>query len=149
MQIEPEALYGLFDTIIIHSEKKDALEAMVQSETLINRENPIKKLRLIFKSEPLEEEEILLNKILNAIQIMPDETERLISLSNETLVDQLDSSIQLTLIWGINLEGIHKYKIVRRNQTDLLLSDELGVIASDQSLKSKLWNCLKSKFIGG
>jgi hypothetical protein len=51
------------------------------------------------------------------------------------------------LIWGINYPQLESYKFTKKGTTNVLMIDSLSTLKNNQSLKGKLWNCLKEEFV--
>jgi len=146
MHIEPAALISLFETLILHEEKIviPEPENIAELPPVIKKES--KRLVMIFNTEPTADENIFLDKILTAIKVKSDETEKIYAPDTELLNNIITENTSHVLLWGIGLQGLEKYKMTAKDKAKVISSDELGAIASDQNLKAKLWNCLKLEF---
>ena len=69
MTIEPEALYSMFDILIV------PIEIIPQTDKKAKENTTTKQLLMLFEKEYTEDEKDFLNKILGAINIKPEEIE--------------------------------------------------------------------------
>lgn len=139
MDIEPEALSLLFDNFYFKEQVKSK-----EQDAELKPPLSIKKVLLVFEKLPDEEEKNLLNKILTAAKISEDETEFV-------KMKDFDGSKKdfggVSIIWNDGENENEKYKIVKSENGTMLKSDSLSKISTNQQLKAKLWNCLKSIFL--
>jgi len=152
MQIEPEALYSLFETLIVPIELVEVEPIISEAKEVkevkdVKEVNEVKRLTMIIASKPELDEEELLNKILTAIQIAPEEIEWIFTASIDEIRAIIISNTYHVVIWGIEIPSIEKYKTIPMKQSKVILSDSLAVIKKDQALKANLWNCLKATFV--
>jgi len=149
MQIEPEALAALFETLIVPIENSVGKEVEKETITIQEGEHDVdeKKLSLIFAEKPSQEEEAFLSKILQAIQIKEDEFEKKFHVSVEICKEMMQTNKTLMVTWGIELPGNEKYKLIQNHNAGVIVCDDLGKIQADTALKTKLWNCLKAIFV--
>ena len=141
MTIEPEALYSMFDTLFLPNEK--------EVQTPKKETKPTSKCRvlMLFEKEYDAEESEFLNKILSASQIKPEEVETKFEITPELLPDYFENASAYLLGWGINYPEIESYKFTKKGTTNVLIIDSLNTLKNNQSLKGKLWNCLKEEFV--
>lgn len=141
MTIEPEALYSLFDTLFLPAQITEIKEINAP-ETSSN-----KRMQMLFDSKPSTDESDFLNKILAAINLKPDEVESVFESNAESMSQIIEKSSGYILAWGIERPGTEKYSVTKMGNCSLIISDSLTVVKNDQSLKAKLWNCLKKEFV--
>lgn len=141
MTIEPEALYSMFDTLILPVEK--------EVQTQKTETKPLSKCRvlMVFEKEYDAEESEFLNKILAACQIKPEEVETKFDVTSDQLTEYFESGSAYLLVWGINYPELESYKFTKKATTNVLIIDALSTLKNNQSLKGKLWNCLKEEFL--
>lgn len=141
MTIEPEALYSLFDTLILPTENTEIKEIKTPETS------PNKRLQLLFEVKPSQEETDFLDKILSAITMKPENVESNFEINSESMPQIIEKSSGYILAWGIEHPGTEKYSVTKMGNCSLIISDSLTVVKNDQSLKAKLWNCLKKEFV--
>ncbi len=141
MKIEPEALYSLFDTLILPTEKT------IKSEKVAAENQTKKPILMLMEKEYNADEKDFLGKILSAINIKPEEVETKFAITPHLLSEIIEGNSGYIIVWGINFEGIESYKFTKKGSATVLLIDSITAIKNDQSLKGKLWNCLKEEFV--
>ncbi|MFM9944332.1 MAG: hypothetical protein ACKVQB_03785 [Bacteroidia bacterium] len=148
MQIEPEALFGLFDTLILPSEKP------VKTEKQIIEPSSSKKMLMLFDKPNPSDAIDFLNKILAAIKLGPEDVESKFEINSELLPEIIKNHSGYLLVWGIEISinpevafAKQKYKLHKIGETSLIVCDSLSVVKNDLALKGKLWNCLKEEFV--
>lgn len=141
MTIEPEALYSLFDTLFLPAQIKEIKESDVP------KTNENKRILMLFGSKPSKDESEFLNKILAAINVKPDEVESVFESNSESLSQIIENSSGYVLAWGTGYQETEKYGAAKIGKCSLIISDSLTEVKNDQTLKAKLWNCLKKEFV--
>jgi DNA polymerase III psi subunit len=141
MTIEPEALYSMFDTLFLPNEK--------EVQTRKQETKPTSKCRvlMVFEKEYDAEESEFLNKILAASKIKPEEVETKFEVTSEQLPEYFENGSSYLLIWGMDYPQLESYKFTKKGTTNVLMIDSLSTLKNNQSLKGKLWNCLKEEFV--
>jgi len=149
MQIEPEALAALFETLIVPIE--NSTNKLVENETIIPLEIELevhqKKISLIFGEKPSVEEDVFLSKILQSIHITESDIEKKFQVSVEICKEMMQTNKTLMITWGIALPNNEKYQLIQNHNAGVIVCDDLGKIQADTNLKTKLWNCLKVIFV--
>lgn len=139
-----EKLYQLVDTEIKAEQK--------QVVVLYNYTTQDKN----FKYEIPESDTILLNKILQAIQVLPNQT-LVLNIANKALAitfAQLQQNIAPKYIIGFGISpnqihlqvNIEYYQPLNFRECNLILSHSLATIAADSDKKKQLWTSLKKMF---
>ena len=141
MTIEPEALYSMFDILIV------PIEIIPQTDKKAKENTTTKQLLMLFEKEYTEDEKDFLNKILGAINIKPEEVETKFGITASGLPEIIEANSGYILIWGLNFQEAQNYKFYKKVNASILVIDSLTAIKNDQSLKGKLWNCLKEEFV--
>ena len=141
MQIQPEALYSLYDTIIIPAEKQ-----VLEPKKLANMDNP-SSLTLFFNKECSKFEIDFLSKIFKAINVSDDKVQIINLTSTCNISEFISRNTGTLLLWGMDYDSLEKYTPIKRNDTVILRVDLIETVMNNPELKGKLWNCLKPLFI--
>jgi hypothetical protein len=153
MQIEPEAIYGLFDTLYLPSDSTQDVGVLLKEESITNL--PIESVNeslkegvfMFFDREMSEEERDFLNKILAAIQISSNDINMVFDANAYKMLDLIKGIKGTCIIWGIEFNHLEKYTPKKGKNALVILTDPLSDIKDNPILKSKLWNCLKEVFV--
>ena len=153
MQIEPEAIFSLFETLYLPQNKEvtEKVEITNQVDVKPDISMPIaqKKVSLcmVFDTQYDGNELIFLEKILTAIQVKLEDIEINYALNQDSISEQITITEGKIVIWGLNFENLEKYKPIQKGKALVILTDSLGNIMKDQQLKAKLWECLRAVFV--
>ena len=101
---------------------------------------------MFFESELAPDENELLNKIIAAVGIDEKELNKHFDLPLESINELIKESKGICILWGIDYAGTEKYKLMQIERSQIIVSDKLELIKTDQVVKAKLWNCLKEAF---
>ena len=152
MEIEEEALYGLFETLYLppNGEAKTVENEPITADTeavVTNENNPVKTgIFLLFDHELSTDEREFLFKILSAIQILPEQVEMIYNGHSDMVLDFIKGINGKLILWGIPFNNINKYEPKQGKSVLLIIADKLTEIQNNQTLKTQLWNCLKAVF---
>ena len=153
MQIEPEAIFSLFETLYLPQNKEvtEKVEITNQVDVKPDISMPIaqKKVSLcmVFDTQYDGNELIFLEKILTAIKVKLEDIEINYALNQDSISEQITITEGKIVIWGLNFENLEKYKPIQKGKALVILTDSLGNIMKDQQLKAKLWECLRAVFV--
>ncbi|MCB9250970.1 MAG: DNA polymerase III subunit psi [Flavobacteriales bacterium] len=145
MEIEQTALASLFETILLPKETKDEPAKKKIEEPIINKDVSFKEkgLCMFFEKKPTEIEESLLQKILAAIKVTNDKTQRIHTGEKDFDLSIKECTKTHMIVWGLSLENTNKYTPTNLENIKILFSDSLSQLNEDVELKKQLWNALK------